>query len=66
MTKVVERINELRKERNLTCQELARLAGITPATLINWNKGRTKPNPVLLKKVADALGCDYNELFKLL
>jgi len=63
---VVEKITELRKAKGMTCQELAKKSGVSAATISHWNKGRTKPNPVLLKKIADALGCDYEILYKLL
>jgi len=63
-----EKINELRKEKNLTLKELANLSGISQATLTNWTRNRTKskPQPIAVKKVADALGYDYQELLKML
>ena len=61
-----EKINELRKERNMTLKELAFKSGISAVTLTNWKKGKTKPQPVALKRVADVLNCDYQELYRML
>lgn len=61
-----EKINQLRKEKNMTIKELGKKSGISTATLHNWKSGRTKPQPIALKKIADALECDFQELFKLL
>ena len=61
-----EKINELRKERNMTFSELAQKSGVSAVTLVNWNKGKTKPQPVALKRVADVLECNFEELIKLL
>lgn len=63
---VGEKITELRKAKGMTCQELAKKSGVSCATLSNWRKGKTKPNLVALKKVADALGCPYEILYNLL
>ena len=61
-TKIGEFLKELRKEKNMTFSELSQKSGISKATLTNWNKGKTHPQPVMLKKIADALGCDFDEL----
>ena len=57
-----EKINELRKEKNMTLLELSKKSGISSATLTNWKLGKTQPQPVALKKVADALDVDLQEL----
>lgn len=57
-----EKINELRKEKNMTFAELSRKSGISAVTLVNWNKGKTVPQLIALKKVADALHCDLEDL----
>lgn len=61
-----EKINELRKEKNLTLARLAILSGVSNVTLTNWHKGKTKPHPLALKKVADALDYNYKDLLELL
>ncbi len=57
-----EKINELRKERNLTLAQLAKKSGISAVTVTNWKRGKTVPQLVALKKVADVLKCDFEEL----
>ena len=66
MNTLGEKLNELRKEKGFTLTELSQKSGVSEATLINWLKGKTKPNRVKLKKIADALEHDYYELFNLL
>jgi len=61
-----EKINDLRKLKNLTFAQLAHKSGVSVVTLVNWNKGKTTPQPIALRKVANALECDYEELVKLL
>ena len=61
-----EKINELRKAKNLKFNELAEKSGVSVVTLSNWNKGKTQPQLIALKKVADVLGCDLEELKKYL
>ena len=63
---VGEKINQLRKEKNLTMLELSKKSGISAETLCNWKNGHTKPQGAKLKKVADALECDLKELYDLL
>lgn len=57
-----EKINELRKQKNMTLSELSEKSGVSAATLTHWKQGRTKPQLVALSKVADALGCDLSDL----
>ena len=57
-----EKINELRKEKNMTLSELAQKSGVSAATLTNWKLGKTKPQLVALSKVATALECDLSSL----
>lgn len=61
-----ERIDELRKEKNLTMKQLSRKSGVTAVTLSNWKTGKTIPQKVAIKKVADALECDFKELLEYL
>ena len=59
-----EKINELRKEKNMTLLELSKKSGVSAVTLTHWKNGDTKPQLVALSKVADALDCDLSELRK--
>ena len=57
-----EKINELRKAKNMTFSQLAQKSGVSTVTLSNWNKGKTTPQLIAVKKVADALECSFEEL----
>ena len=59
---VVEKIDELRKAKNMTFREISQKSGVSAVTLSNWNSGRSKPQIVKLKKIADVLGYDFDEL----
>ena len=61
-----EKINNLRKEKNMTFSDLAKKSGVSIVTLSNWNTGKTSPQLVALKRVADALNYDFEELVKFL
>lgn len=58
-----EKINELRKEKNMTLLELSKKSGVSAVTLTHWKLGRTKPQMVALNKVAIALGRDLADLY---
>ncbi len=59
MTPLHFRIKELREAQGLSQVELARLAGIRPATLSRIETGKTTGIDFdTLEKLAKALGCD--------
>src|SRR5689334_14651614 len=51
-----EKIKRQREARNLTQRELARLLGITPAAVCQWERKGIVPRAKTLAKVAHALG----------
>lgn len=56
-----ERIRELRIERELSCEELGRLIGVTKSTISFWENGITEPKAsyvIALSKVFD-VSADY-------
>ncbi|MDO4356544.1 MAG: helix-turn-helix transcriptional regulator, partial [Clostridia bacterium] len=58
-----ERLRYLRRERNLTQEELAKAAGISYFSIVNYENGRTKdPAYSYIRKIADALGVSTDEL----
>ena len=61
-----EKIKELRKERNLTQEDLAKKSGLTCAAIINIEKGYNAPNPKSIYKICEALNYNYDKLFELL
>lgn len=61
-----EKIRELRKKKNLTQEELAKLSKLTCATIINIEKGYCIPAPPSLYKISVALDYSYDKLAELL
>ena len=61
MTKVYKRILKLKKERGLTWDELAEIAGIKVSS---WMTGipTSSPTDEELQKIADAFGVTFNYL----
>lgn len=57
-----DRLLKLRKERNISQETLANIVGVTRQTVSNWEMNITVPNIVDLKKIANALEINCNEL----
>lgn len=51
------------RERNITEKALSKKSGISTATLTNYLHGRSKPTVASIGKLANALECDYEELY---
>ncbi len=60
--KIGKFITNLRKEKNLTQNELAEKLGITDRAISKWENGRGLPEISLLKPLCDELGISVNEL----
>lgn len=56
-------IAKLRKEKNMTQQELANKLGVTDRAISNWENGRRLPDYSLFKDLCDILSISINELF---
>ena len=61
--KIGKFIAELRKEKNMTQQELADKLGVTDRAISHWENGRRLPDYSLLKELCDTLSISINELF---
>lgn len=57
MANISKNIKRLRKENNLTQDELAEKLFITRQTVSGWENGRTQPALDILGDLAEALGC---------
>ena len=55
-------IKSLRKEKNMTQNELALKLGVTDKAISKWENGRGLPDLSLIKDVSDILGVTVNEL----
>ena len=61
--KIGKFIANLRKEKNMTQQELADKLGVTDRAISHWENGRRLPDYSLLKDLCDVLSISINELF---
>ena len=57
-----KRILQLRKERNMTQEELANILKITRKAVSKWEVGQRQPNLGALQKLADFFGCSVDYL----
>jgi transcriptional regulator with XRE-family HTH domain len=56
------RLKQLRDERFLSHRELARLAGVSPTTVLSIEKNETEPQRRTIRKLAAALDVKPSEL----
>ena len=61
--KIGEFIAKLRKEKNMTQQQLADKLCVTDRAVSNWEHGRRLPDYSILKELCDILSISINELF---
>ena len=47
------RIKELRKKKNISQREFAKIIGAAPNTVCNWENGNREPDNDTLKRIAD-------------
>ena len=60
--KVGKFIAELRKEKNLTLEELAELLGVSSKSVSRWENGKNLPDAALYQPLCQALGVNLTEL----
>lgn len=58
------RLKDVRQRKALTQQQLADRAGVNRVTIARIETGRDEPFPTTLRKVADALGVETEELLE--
>ncbi len=58
------KLKQVRKERVFSQRELARLAGLTHATVWKLENGPAEAHPRTIRKLAGALGVEPKELVK--
>lgn len=59
------RLSQLRKERRMTCRLFAARMGISPSTVMTWEKGYNFPSVVNLLRAAKILKVDICHLLGL-
>ena len=60
--KIGKFIARMRKEKNMTQEDLARILGVTNKTISRWENGNYMPDLSLLKPLSEALDISLNEL----
>ena len=60
--KIGKFIAELRKEKNMTQQQLGDKIGVSFKTISKWENGRGMPELSLLKPLSEELGVTINEI----
>lgn len=63
MNTIGEKIAEIRKERNMTQEELAGIIGVSAQSISKWENNVTMPDIMLLPLLADIFGTTIDELF---
>jgi len=62
--KISTRIKEIRKDKSITVQELADLAGVSKGLISQIENNRTIPSLMVLISIINALDVDLNQFFK--
>lgn len=52
-----QRLKQVRERRGLTQRQLAAILSVSPSTIALYETGDRKPDPAMLRKLADVLGC---------
>lgn len=55
-------LKEWREDRHVTQLDIAFALGITPATVANWESGRSEPKARNLRTLADFLGVSMDDI----
>lgn len=60
------KIKELRRAKEMTIYDLAKKSNVSTVEISGIENGRRKPQVITLRKIADALECDFEELYHLI
>lgn len=52
-----------RVNAKLTQKELAKILGVSNATIVNWEKGNSEPNLTQLRKISELSGIPLDFIF---
>ena len=59
-----QRLKAIRKEKGMTQVQLAKLLGVSAASICNWEKGNFTPNRFGIKVITEKLGIDCSHLVR--
>lgn len=62
---IINEVQKIRKEKNITQEVLAKSVGVTRRTIISLEKGNYIPSLLLALKIADVLNVNINSIFYL-
>lgn len=62
MTNIGQRMRELRKEKNITQPELAKMLGVSNGAIGNWETGNRQPDDTAKIQMADIFGVSVDYL----
>ena len=57
-----EKLRAARKAAGMTQQQLAEAVGVTQRDISRWESCKREPGVLIVKKMAQALGCSMDEL----
>lgn len=57
-------LDDLQKQKQISCEQLAKKAGVSYATVCDLRKGNRKPRRITVLRIARALGVTEAELMK--
>lgn len=57
-------IKEYRLKKNMSQEALSKEVGVTAHAICQYERNKRTPNIIVLKKIADALGCKVDDLIK--
>ena len=63
--KIINEVQKIRKEKNITQEVLAKSVGVTRRTIISLEKGNYIPSLLLALRIADVLNVNINSIFYL-
>jgi transcriptional regulator with XRE-family HTH domain len=58
----LQTLAQWRKENQMTQRDLARILGVTPGAVGNWESGKRIPRLPMLKKIARVFGCHIDDI----
>ena len=61
---LAERLKKIKKEKGINRKQLSELTGISKVQLTNLEKGRNIPKATTIAKIANALGCEFEDLYE--
>ena len=57
-------LKEKRKKKGYTQTQIAKMLGVVPSCVTQWESGVRKPDIVMLKRLAEVLECTADELLE--